>query len=80
MIVTVDQANEYLRVVGRLIPPDADDRTWVLVIASALANGLIPSVDWDSVQGGVLISMIEQVYPDYAQWVEDEGINPADFD
>lgn len=79
MMVTVDQANEYLRVVGRLIPPDADDRTWVLVIASALANGLIPSVDWDSVQGGVLISMIEQVYPDYAQWVEDEGIDPADF-
>jgi hypothetical protein len=78
-MVTVDQANEYLNVVGRLIVPDADDRTWVLVIANAVAGGLIPSVDWDSTQGANLMSLIAEVFPDYQEWLADEGILPADI-
>ncbi len=78
-MVTVEQANEYLNVVGRLLPPDADDRTWLLVIANAVAGGLVPSVDWDSRQGAVLIGLIEEVYKTYTEWLDKEGIDPADF-
>ena len=78
-MVTVEQANEYLNVVGRLLPPDADDRTWLLVIANAVAGVLVPSVDWDSAQGAILIGLIEEVYNDFTEWLDTEGINPADF-
>jgi hypothetical protein len=78
-MVTVEQANEYLNVVGRLLPPDADDRTWLLVIANAVAGGLVPSVDWDSAQGAILIGLIEEVYNDFTEWLDTEGIDPADF-
>ena len=78
-MVTVEQANEYLNVVGRLLPPDADDRTWLLVIANAVAGGLVPAVDWDSKQGSILIGLIEEVHNDYVEWLDTEGINPADF-
>ena len=78
-MVTVEQANEYLNVVGRLLPADADHRTWLLVIANAVARGLVPAVDWDSSQGAVLIGLIGEVYNDFTEWLDTEGIDPADF-
>lgn len=78
-MVTVDQANEYLNVIGRLIPPVEDDRTWLLVIANTLAGGLVPSLDWDTTQGAVLMSLIAEVFPDYQEWLADEGIDPAEI-
>ena len=74
-MVTIEQAETYLRVVGRLMPPEADDRVWLLVMANAFANGLIRELDWDTQQGAVAISLIEDVYPAFAEWVKDEEID-----
>ena len=75
----VSEAEEYLSVVGRLLPPDCDDRTWLLVIASGFANGLISELSWDSAQGEILMGFIDEVRPDYLAWLEDQEINPLDF-
>lgn len=78
-MATISQAEQYLRVVGRLVPPDTDDKTWLLIVANGYANGLIGSVDWDSAQGNVLMTIIDEVYPDYEKWVSDEGLDPTEF-
>jgi hypothetical protein len=69
-----------MQVVGRLVPPtDVDDRTWLLVLANAYANGFITQVSWDSLQGAVALRLIDEVYPDFESWLVDEDIDPADF-
>jgi hypothetical protein len=78
-MVTTEQAREYLRVVGTLVPPDVDDRDWLLVAAGLYAGGFIKEIDWDTRQGGVLIDLIGRVYPDFQKWVRDEDVDLADF-
>jgi hypothetical protein len=75
----ITEADEYLRVIGRLMPPDCDDKTWLLVIASAYANGLIGEINWDTEQSAILMGFIDQVYPDFQEWLAAEEIDPADF-
>jgi hypothetical protein len=74
-MATIGQVDTYLRVIGRLLPPEVDDKTWLLVIASCYANGLIRDINWGSSQANVLVSLVSEVYPEFVQWVEDEEIN-----
>jgi hypothetical protein len=78
-MVSAQEADQYLRVVGRLLPPNCDDRTWLLVLASARANGLVPSVNWDSPQGRLMRELIGELWDDYQKWLAAEGVDPTDF-
>lgn len=78
-MITDDQADEYLRVVGSLLVSEADDRDWLLVIASAYARGFITDLNWNTPQGSILRDLIAKVYPEYLEWVNEENIDPTTF-
>lgn len=79
MTISVEQAKEYLRVVGNLIPPNVDDRQWLLVIATGYANGLITDINFDNEQGAIAMSILDDLWEGYEVWKADEGIDPADY-
>lgn len=79
MKITVDQAEEYLRTIGVLMPPNVDDRQWVLTMASAYAQGFINTLDWDTDQGGVALEILSDLWPTFEKWKQDEGIDPEDY-
>ncbi len=77
--ITVAQAEEYLSIHGAVMTPDADDRVWLLLLASAYRNGFITGFDWDTKMGANIISLIEDVYPEYEKWKKDQAIDPDLF-
>jgi len=78
-MITLGNAEEYLSVVGAVHPPTVDDRDWLLVIANAYRNGLIRSIDWDTDMGRIALNLIEEIWPGYVEWRDEEGINPDTF-
>lgn len=75
-MVTPEQAEEYMKVIGHAMPPEVGDKEWIQIIGVGLSYGFIKGLDWDTPSGRLMLSLIEEVHAPYLTWLSDNNITP----